>query len=140
MIIVRIVGGLGNQMFQYAYAKALEKKGFKVKIDISKFKTYKLHGGYQLDKYLIDLKTSSYFDNLRSKLQLKKNVKEKSLLFDEKLIQLEGNEYVKGYFQTENYFLDIRSILLAQFVLKTPLSTKSQIGYFAFPSIVNSPK
>ena len=40
MIIVRIVGGLGNQMFQYAYAKALQQKGYSVKIDISKFKKY----------------------------------------------------------------------------------------------------
>ena len=55
MVIVRIVGGLGNQMFQYAYAKALQKRGYKVKIDISKFKKYKLHGGYQLDKFNIDL-------------------------------------------------------------------------------------
>ena len=42
MVIVRIVGGLGNQMFQYAYAKALQKKGYNVKIDISKFKKYKV--------------------------------------------------------------------------------------------------
>ena len=32
MIIVRILGGLGNQMFQYAYAKMLETKGFKIKL------------------------------------------------------------------------------------------------------------
>jgi hypothetical protein len=41
-------------MFQYAYAKAMELKGFKVRIDISSYKKYKLHGGYQLDKYNID--------------------------------------------------------------------------------------
>ena len=55
MIIVRILGGLGNQMFQYAYAKALSLDGYKVKLDLSKVKKYKLHGGYQLDKYKIDL-------------------------------------------------------------------------------------
>ncbi|MFT6190760.1 MAG: hypothetical protein ACJAV8_000166, partial [Polaribacter sp.] len=33
MIIVRIIGGLGNQMFQYAYAKTLQQKGYQVKID-----------------------------------------------------------------------------------------------------------
>ena len=55
MVIVKIIGGLGNQMFQYAYAKALQQKGYEVKIDISAFETYKLHGGYQLDKYNIDL-------------------------------------------------------------------------------------
>jgi len=47
MIIIKINGGLGNQMFQYAYAKAIEQKGYDVKIDISAFERYKLHGGYQ---------------------------------------------------------------------------------------------
>ena len=51
MIIVKIIGGLGNQMFQYAYAKALQQKNYEVKIDISAFEKYKIHSGYQLDKY-----------------------------------------------------------------------------------------
>lgn len=128
MVIVRIVGGLGNQMFQYSYAKALQQKGFEVLLDLSKFKTYKLHGGYQLDKFNIDLDSANYFSTLLSKLQLKKNKKEKSLLFDENLLSLSGNEYVKGYFQTERYFKNIKDILLDQFKLKKNLS-KSTINY-----------
>lgn len=77
MIIVKVVGGLGNQMFQYAYAKALQQKGYSVQIDISKFKKYKLHGGYQLNKYKIDINTSNQLSNLLSKLGLRRNVKEK---------------------------------------------------------------
>lgn len=121
MVIVRIVGGLGNQMFQYAYAKSLQQKGYAVKIDISKFRNYKLHGGYQLDKYKIDLETSTPLSNFLSKLGLKKNIKEKSLLFNDKFINISKNEYVKGYFQTEKYFLDIRDVLLHQFVIKQEL-------------------
>lgn len=128
MIIVRIVGGLGNQMFQYAYAKALQEKGFKVSIDISKFKTYKLHGGYHLDKYNIDLKTSGFLPTLLSLTKIKKNRKEKNLLFDENLLNLSGNEFVKGYFQTERYFSNIRTILLDQFVI-TEQHSNSTILY-----------
>ena len=126
MIIVRIVGGLGNQMFQYAYAKSLQQKGFDVQIDISKFKTYKLHGGYHLDSYNIDLQKAGSLDTFLSLLKLKKNVKEKSLLFDENLLKLKGNEFVKGYFQTEKYFLSIREILLKQFTIKTALSDSTK--------------
>ena len=54
IVIVRILSRLGNQMFQYAYGKAMELKGFKVRIDISSYQKYKLHCGYQLDKYNID--------------------------------------------------------------------------------------
>ena len=126
MIIVRIVGGLGNQMFQYAYAKSLQQKGFDVQIDISKFKTYKLHGGYHLDTYKIDLKKAGFFDTFLSLIKLKKNVKEKSLLFDDQLFHLSGNEFVKGYFQTEKYFSSIREILLKQFTIKTAVSDSTK--------------
>ena len=42
MIIVKVLGGLGNQMFQYAYAKALEIRGFDVKLDLSGFNLHLL--------------------------------------------------------------------------------------------------
>ena len=59
MIVVRIVGGLGNQMFLYAYAKSLKQNGYQVKLDTTVYKKYKLHGGYQLDKYNIDLEINT---------------------------------------------------------------------------------
>lgn len=128
MIIVKIVGGLGNQMFQYAYAKALETRGYKVKIDITVFETYKLHGGYQLDTYNINLANSSkvenkkyYKNNIIFKvlkkigLDFSKRTKEDSLLFNDSLLKVKDNNYIDGYFQCEKYFKDIREILLKQF-------------------------
>ena len=35
MIIVRIWEGLGNQMFQYAYARAMKEKGITVRLDLN---------------------------------------------------------------------------------------------------------
>ncbi|ARV05207.1 alpha-1,2-fucosyltransferase [Polaribacter sp. SA4-10] len=122
MITVRIVGGLGNQMFQYAYAKALEQKGYAVKIDTTKFKKYKLHGGYQLDKFNIDLNSTSSLPSILSKIGIVKSIKEKNLLFDKQLTSLRGNKYVKGYFQTEKYFNEIRAVLLNQFIIKNSIS------------------
>jgi len=52
MKIVNIIGGLGNQMFQYAMAVTL-KKAFPdevVKINTSCFNGYHLHNGYELDR------------------------------------------------------------------------------------------
>ncbi len=122
MVIVRILGGLGNQMFQYAYARSLSLKGYDVKLDISKFKTYKLHGGYQLDKYQINLEIANSFSVFMGKAKIKKNKKEKGLLFKKQLKTLNGNEYVKGYFQTEKYFNDIRAVLLDEFVINKKIS------------------
>lgn len=132
MVIVRIVGGLGNQMFQYAYAKALEQKGYQVSIDISKFKKYKLHGGYQLDKFKIDLKSASSLSIFLSKIGFRKSIKEKNLLFNKELLEVPKNVYVKGYFQTEKYFTNCRAILTQQFKInqefsKTTTSYKHKI-------------
>lgn len=139
MIIVKIIGGLGNQMFQYAYAKALEQKGYEVKIDISAFETYKLHGGYQLSFYNIDLITSmkeennKYYKNnvflkvlRRLSFDFSRRIKEKSLLFDAKLLDVEDNTYIDGYFQSENYFKDIKEIILKQFTIKKEISSYSK--------------
>jgi hypothetical protein len=129
MIIVRIIGGIGNQMFQYAYAKALEKSGKKVKLDLSKIKYYKLHGGYQLHKYNINLQEANSISTFLSKIGIPKTVKEKSLLFDKNIKEIDKNAYVKGYFQTEKYFKEIRKTLLKEFTITkdNSESTKSYV-------------
>lgn len=136
MIIIKIIGGLGNQMFQYVYAKALQQKGHEVKIDISAFETYKLHGGYQLDKYNIDLESSTKDENdkfykntffykvlRRFGMDFSRRIKEKSLVFDNRFLEIEDNSYLDGYFQCEKYFKDIREIILKQFTINLELSS-----------------
>ena len=135
MVIVKIIGGLGNQMFQYAFAKALQQKGYEVKIDISAFETYKLHGGYQLDKYNIDLESSTKDENdkfykntffykvlRRFGMDFSRRIKEKSLLFDNRFFKIDDNSYLDGYFQCEKYFKDIREIILKQFTINQEVS------------------
>lgn len=125
MITVRILGGLGNQMFQYAYAKALEDKGYEVQIDISKLKNYKI-ADYQLDMYHTNIQTSSLLVNILSKTGIIKSLKENSLAFDDDFLHINDNRYIKGYFQSEKYFSSIRDVLLKQFIIKTKLSINSE--------------
>jgi hypothetical protein len=47
--IVQFIGGLGNQMFQYAFYLDLKKRFSKVKADLTAYNTYKLHNGYELE-------------------------------------------------------------------------------------------
>mgnify|MGYP001419648640 CR=1 FL=1 len=139
MVIVRMVGGVGNQLFCYAYAKSLQQKGYDVKIDISTFKFNKIDS-YEFDKYNIDIPISTQEENERlfnnsllSKIlkrfgiDISNKVREKSLLFDESLLRINDNSYVDGYFQNEKYFYDIRDIILEQISINRPLSnfTKS---------------
>lgn len=51
MIISSIIGGLGNQMFQFAAGRALAlDRGSELRLEISGFKGYRLHQGFQLDQ------------------------------------------------------------------------------------------
>lgn len=136
MVIVKIIGGLGNQMFTYAYAKALNLRGYEVKIDISGYDTYALDScergrRYMLDQYDIDLKISSeeennkhykknlFFRFINKIKNTNKNIlQEKSLRFDKSFLSVNDGFYINGYFQSEKYFLDIKDILYKQFSLK----------------------
>ena len=139
MIIVKIVGGLGNQMFQYAYAKKLDTLGFEVKIDTSAFKHYDLHGGYGLDNYSISLevaddkelskfKKSRLLEKLYKKIPFLtgRTVMEKSLLYHEKYLKSADGSYVDGYFQSEKYFFDIKETLLKEFQIRPEISDYSK--------------
>ena len=55
MNYVKLIGGLGNQLFQYAYSYYLFKKNNNVKLDISEFKYYQLHK-LKIQNYKINLK------------------------------------------------------------------------------------
>lgn len=137
---VRIMGGLGNQMFQYAFAKRLETLGYEIKMDLTAFENPKSIRRYQLDNYNIDLqkvkKKSKRFLNLISilKVALKKLgldlsgvIKEQSLLFNEDIFNLKDGQFVEGYFQSEKYFSSIRNVLLETFIIKHDTSKYSKL-------------
>jgi len=55
MPIISINGGLGNQLFQYAFSKHIEKKYNVIfKYDLSDFVYKKIHDGFILDKLIED--------------------------------------------------------------------------------------
>lgn len=61
MIVIKIMGGLGNQLFQYAYGKALEKGGgYSVFLDAETFFRYEAYrdGITQRDFQINELKTT----------------------------------------------------------------------------------
>ncbi len=153
MIIIQLIGGLGSQMSQYAYAKALKSKGYDVKIDTSAYETYKTHK-YELGNYNIDIETSTKQENMElkkynfvaralsynqtsnfflkflNKIGLKSYmetvIKEQSHLFDEDLLKVTDGAYIIGDFKSEKYFKNIKGDLLEQFSLKKEPSSYLQ--------------
>lgn len=63
MKVVNIIGGLGNQMFQYAFAIALKQEFSqeKIKINTKCFRGYPLHNGYELPElFKLDIPECSF--------------------------------------------------------------------------------
>jgi len=144
-VIIKIIGGVGNQMFQYAFAYSLSQKiNVPLKIDISAFEFYDIRQ-YALDHYCIDLDIATEDDVCRlkyppeslvakfirklirqSKLLAKTYYKESSFQFDKNVFNQSGDVYFEGYWQSEKYFSNYRVDLLKLFVLKDPVHAKSR--------------
>ncbi len=145
MIYVKIIGGLGNQMFQYATSLALAiKNSTTVGIDLSEINKHegKEHFSYrnfQLEKIfnikgykILSKKTSTYLTDQSITARLKKKVSsfrtyhEKGLNYDPNLHTVGQNSFIEGYFQSEKYFNAYREELLKHFSFSLPYSEKSE--------------
>lgn len=135
MKIVNILGGLGNQMFQYALALALEKHcqgGTVVRINPRAFNGYLIHNGYEL-KRIFDVKIpeatvreiakiaypflSYRIWQLCRLLPKRKTIKYecKNMAYDERVFTNTHDEYLIGYWQTERYFHPFRQDIIKAF-------------------------
>ena len=143
MIIVKLHGGLGNQMFQYAFGLALSQKlKAPVYFDTSFFHQID-HGltprSYELSVFgeivkVADSGTVKEFLNpafvrrLLNKAGINKHgiYNEKGLCFDEEVFQLKPPFYADGFWQTERFFFEIIDKVLQAFTFKYPLNLLSQ--------------
>jgi len=133
MIIVRLIGGLGNQLFQYATARRLSiQHNVPLKLDKSGFQNYKLHN-YSLNHFNIleDFATTKEIANYQntilpqralSKLlpyRFQKWVVERHYHFDPAILKLASDVYLDGYWQSERYFKDVEQVLRHELTIKT---------------------
>ena len=125
MVISKVIGGLGNQLFQYAAARSLaHKNSTSYKFDTSSFEDYALRN-FELQAIfpkveiastseIVKLKPQSEYARLFNKLvpyACKKYYKEPYFHFDQNFFLLKGNVYLDGYFQSDKYFSLISSAL-----------------------------
>lgn len=143
MIITRLDGGLGNQMFQYAYGAYLaHRHRTTMCVDTRAYEPGPSHG-YLLDKFRIEaaeadqetlsLLPRKYRDKTNNTRWLGavrptryRRYKEGGFGFDSEHLMAPDDSYLVGYWQSEKFFPGMRQSLLQQFQLAQPLSRRSK--------------
>ena len=128
MKIVKILGGLGNQIFQYALYLSLKERfpNEQVMIDTSCFRAYPLHNGFEIDRIFAQhpsvaswkdiIKVAYPYPNYRfwqvGKYILPKRktmcMERRNLALDMTILTHKGDCYYDGYWQHEEYFSAVK--------------------------------
>ena len=146
MIVTNIIGGLGNQMFQYAAGRALSLMNDQpLRLDVSTFDGYNLHNGFELSRLFMgpmNLATSDELLNMLGwravpiiKRQLLKNlfsmlrgnrfIVEPHFQYWSGIHQVQTDAYLSGYWQSSKYFKGFENDIRADFVFKQILTDKN---------------
>lgn len=142
MKIIKFVGGLGNQMFQYAFYKSCEAVDSETYADLTQYETYKFHQGFELEKlFNVELRrasfkqirkfgyTSSKLGKLAQRFMPDKDgyIREKCIGYDASIFEKwNSGIYYDGFWQSYRYFIQIQDTLQNDFKCKKTLSSKSQ--------------
>lgn len=141
MKIVKFLGGLGNQMFQFAFYKALEKRNKIVRADTTGFNSYKLRNFELEEVFDINLNKASKLKirlcnpeirdwptrKLRRIMGLKNaySAENTPFCYDARLFLDQGTKLYWGYWQDQSYFIDIEDQIREDFKFIKPLNSKN---------------
>ena len=140
MIFVKLISGLGNQLFQYAMGRQLAiTRGVPLKLDLSFFETQQLRS-YKLDHYNIRAEVASdeevarflrvyksknrvdrVYRTLERQLpkQLRRYYKENEWwVYEPQLLKASGKLYLDGYWQHHKYFEKLHPQIRQELTLK----------------------
>lgn len=133
--IVKFNGGLGNQMFQYAFARGIENKtGLKAFFDMSFFKK-RYSRPFELGVFGISQnEISSFADKLKISIiwKFRRKLEGKKFLgmtliseddFGYVDYKIESETYIEGFFQSEKFFSEG---IQKEFTFKNPLTGKNK--------------
>jgi len=130
MIIIKLKGGLGNQLFQYAFGLLLaSRRNEELKIDNhslgSRTDTYR---SYSLDNFNISASPASDLEIKRHQTCFlflhkiyNKVFKDYHIGYEEKFLETKSS-YIEGFFQSYKYLEPVREQLLKEISLKEDIN------------------
>lgn len=142
---VYLWGGLGNQLYLYAFAKSMAmRRNTEVLVERSFFQTqidgitphgFKLHhfslaineiGNKEMSAILLtDIERGPWNDgyDYRQRGWLQEQYERR---FDPNVLSIDGDLFITGYWQSYKYFQSIREVLLRELEIKTPPSDQTR--------------
>lgn len=159
MIITNLVGGLGNQMFQYACARALATElRLPLKVTLDMFGAYTFHNGPELERvFSLELNVAQPADLRRIIGALRVSPTVRRTLANKVLAPLRGplfiaephyrywnglldraraGGYLQGYWQSERYFLKHAATIRSDFTFRqTPTGRNAGLARAILDSV-----
>lgn len=147
MVVSNILGGIGNQMFQYAAGRALASKlRVPLMLDVSGFQGYQLHNGFELSNVFEDTTPLANKSDLFALMGWQSNIIIRKILLRPQFSALRNRRfivephfhywpdfekisasaYLTGYWQSERYFKSIESTIRNDFTFKLPMSAENK--------------
>lgn len=146
MIIVELLGGLGNQMFQYAAGRAVAlRAGLELKLDATGYakqslRAYRLNVFNIVEQFADDAeiyhrKPRRRFSTNWLRYQFERTfvpfhrrtvIVERTLAFDPAVLRIRRSAYLAGFWQSDRYFADYADRIRADFTFKEPPSASNR--------------
>jgi hypothetical protein len=146
LVISHILGGLGNQMFQYSAGRALSLvNGQQLLVDLGDYANYALHNGFELNRVFNIEAPSADQAAVRAVLKWRANglvkkvlrrpffaglrgqklVVEPTFSYWPDLCKIYGDCYLSGYWQSERYFKPCEEAMRREFTFCEPLTGRN---------------
>ncbi len=133
---VRVSGGLGNQLFQYAAGRTIAlRTDSQLQLDLS-FYNKGRHRTFELDKLPIEAEfnqpaggfsATRGFQNLfRKAFRTEKTYREPHYHYDRRFESVQSPVTLEGYFQSERYFASHAVFIRAELAIPEPQDAESQ--------------
>lgn len=146
MIVAKLMGGMGNQMFQYAAARRIaEVRKTQIKLDLSFLmaappdhtvikRNYELGVLSIIESFASEPEIKDIFfknygkliSRFREKILPTWFVREPHFNYQDFLKKAPSRTYLDGYWQTEKYFIDIDAIIRKEFSFKIKPDSQNQ--------------
>lgn len=152
MVIARVMGGLGNQMFQYSFGRALAlRNDVPLKLDLTSAAADVRTRRYGLNRFKIveQIASPAEIERLtgihrgggfgaRARRRIRRYLRrvlppskmpvltERESRFDPAVLQLPGHVYLDGYWQSEKYFAEIEALVRKELVLRDPPASANE--------------